>query len=225
MTAAPTVSVIIPAFNAAAFVGEAIESALAQTHRPAQIVVVDDGSTDGTADVVRGFRAQVELVQRTNGGISAARNSALGRCSGTHIAFLDADDTWEPRKLERQLAAMAETSADLAFCLAVNFRRLSDGTIDTSEVLHGHAPSATLVTREGSDRVGLFNESLRVGEFLDWLARAREARLREVEVEEVLFRRRVHATNHGILQSANRVDYTRALRASLQRRRALDPDA
>jgi glycosyltransferase involved in cell wall biosynthesis len=219
------VSVVIPAFNASAFVADAIESALAQTFRPWQIVVVDDGSTDGTADVVRGFGADVELVQRVNGGIGAARNSALERCTGTHIALLDADDIWAPAKIERQLAAMGESGADLAFCLAVNFRRSREGTIETSDVLRGHGPSAMLATRRAFGRVGLFNESLRVGEFLDWLARAREAKLKEVDVEEVLFRRRVHESNTGITQSANRVDYTRALRAALQRRRALDPEA
>ncbi|MEX1104442.1 MAG: glycosyltransferase, partial [Dehalococcoidia bacterium] len=158
-------------------------------------------------------------------GIGAARNSALALCSGTHIALLDADDIWEPRKLTLQLGAMAERGADIAFCLAVNFRHLDDGNLDTGGVLRGHGPSAMLVTRAAFDRVGLFDETLRVGEFLDWLARAREARLKEVEVDEVLLRRRWHETNTGIIQSANRVDYTRALRAALQRRRALDPDA
>ena len=113
----------------------------------------------------------------------------------------------------------------MAWCLAVNFEEMADGTRRTDSAMRGHGPSCLLATREAFQVVGPFDENLRVGEFLDWLARARESGLKEVEVEEVLLRRRVHATNTGITQAEHRVDYTRALRAALQRRRAVDPDA
>lgn len=102
------VSTIIPAFNAAPFVGETIESALAQTHRDQEIIVVDDGSTDETVAVVRSFEPRVRLLQQQNGGPAAARNAGVRVSTGDWIAFLDADDIWMPNKLERQLACSGD---------------------------------------------------------------------------------------------------------------------
>ena len=102
-----TVSVVIPTFNCAAYIGAAIESALGQTHRPHEILVVDDGSTDGTEAVVATFGTRVRYLRQANGGVAAARNTGLREASGDAIAFLDADDFWEPDKLAVQLAVFA----------------------------------------------------------------------------------------------------------------------
>ncbi len=99
-----SVSVIIPAFNAASTLTAAIESAMAQTHRAGEIVVVDDGSTDGTADAVSRFGPAVRYVRKPNGGPASARNLGARLATGEWLAMLDADDSWLPRKLERQLA-------------------------------------------------------------------------------------------------------------------------
>jgi glycosyltransferase involved in cell wall biosynthesis len=98
------VSVIIPAYNVEAYIAETIESALQQTRSVSEVIVVDDGSTDRTAEVAESVGKIVRVYRQDNAGASAARNFALDHASGDLIAFLDADDLWEPRKLELQIA-------------------------------------------------------------------------------------------------------------------------
>jgi glycosyltransferase involved in cell wall biosynthesis len=102
-----SVSVVIPAFNAAETVAETIESALAQTREPLEVLVVDDGSTDATAEIAERFGPPVVCLRTPNSGVSRARNSGIERAAGDYVAFLDADDLWRPEKLERQLDALA----------------------------------------------------------------------------------------------------------------------
>jgi glycosyltransferase involved in cell wall biosynthesis len=100
----PSVTVIIPAYRAAGTIARALDSVLAQTTPAGEILVVDDGSPDDLAAVVRTYEPRVTLIQKRNGGAASARNTGLDRARGTFIAFLDSDDYWEPHKLERQLA-------------------------------------------------------------------------------------------------------------------------
>jgi glycosyltransferase involved in cell wall biosynthesis len=102
-----SVSVVIPAFNAAGTLAQTIESVLAQTHQPTEVVVIDDGSTDASAEVAERFPSPVTCVRTPNAGVSRARNTGIERAAGEYVAFLDADDLWRPEKLERQLEALA----------------------------------------------------------------------------------------------------------------------
>jgi glycosyltransferase involved in cell wall biosynthesis len=102
-----SVSVVIPAFNAAETVAATIESALAQTREPLEVLVVDDGSTDATAEIAERFGPPVVCIRTPNSGVSRARNAGIERAAGDYVAFLDADDLWRPEKLERQLDALA----------------------------------------------------------------------------------------------------------------------
>lgn len=112
-----TVSVVIPAFNAESFLGEALDSVLGQTARPTEVIVVDDGSTDGTRALVRRYSDAVRLVTQDNGGAARARNVGARQATGEWLAFLDADDVWLPEKLEKQLrlrnAALIYTATTL----------------------------------------------------------------------------------------------------------------
>jgi glycosyltransferase involved in cell wall biosynthesis len=99
----PSVSVVIPAFNAAKDIARAIKSCLEQSHPPLQILVVDDGSSDDTAEIVEAFPEPVRLLRKENGGPASARNVGIRQASGDWVALLDADDEWHPKKLERQL--------------------------------------------------------------------------------------------------------------------------
>jgi glycosyltransferase involved in cell wall biosynthesis len=98
------VNVIVPCHNAARFIGEALESALHQTHRETTVLVVDDGSTDASAEVAASYGERVMVMLQPKRGVSAARNRALDVSDAEFIAFLDADDRWHPKKLSRQLA-------------------------------------------------------------------------------------------------------------------------
>lgn len=105
----PLVSIVIPAFNAAAWVRETLDSALAQTHPRCEIIVVDDGSTDDTATIVQSeYGARVRLARQQNRGLSAARNAGLEAARGSYVQFLDADDLLFPSKIERQLEVLEQ---------------------------------------------------------------------------------------------------------------------
>ena len=102
----PTVSVVIPAYRAARTIGRAVDSVAAQTIPPDEILVIDDGSPDDLAAALAPYGGRVRLLRKGNGGASSARNHGLDHCAGGLVAFLDADDYWEPQKLERQLAVL-----------------------------------------------------------------------------------------------------------------------
>jgi len=104
----PKVSVIIPAYNAARYLPDALDSVLAQTKDPLEVLVVDDGSSDDTAQVVARYGPPVRYLRQRNAGVSMARNHGIAESRGRYVAFLDADDTWLPAKLDRQLAALKE---------------------------------------------------------------------------------------------------------------------
>jgi len=108
-----TISVVIPAYDGSAYLSEAIESILAQTAPPGEIIVVDDGSSDGTIEPAS--RYPVRVLRTPHRGIGPARNRGVGASSGELIAFLDSDDLWTPRKLELQTAALAAEAADIVF--------------------------------------------------------------------------------------------------------------
>src|SRR4051794_39734864 len=111
------VSVIIPASNASAYVVRAIESALAQSHPPLEILVIDDGSTDRTAEIVEALPAPVRLLRKVNGGPATARNLGASQARGDWLALLDADDVWYPDKLRQQLAYGLKPDVGLIHCL------------------------------------------------------------------------------------------------------------
>lgn len=109
LTPGELVSVIVPAFNAGAFIAEALNSALTQTYRNLEVIVVDDGSTDDTAEIVAAIASRdprVRLLRQRNHGVAAARNLAISRARGSLVAPLDADDLWHPHKIEKQVDAM-----------------------------------------------------------------------------------------------------------------------
>ena len=113
----PSISVVIPAYNAARFLAATLESVLAQSYPVSECIVVDDGSVDSTADIVGEFEARVTLVSQTNQGVAAARNRGVLEATSELIAFCDADDVWRKDKLELQVQALAEDpGVSAVFC-------------------------------------------------------------------------------------------------------------
>jgi glycosyltransferase involved in cell wall biosynthesis len=114
------VSVIIPTYNRAEQVGEAVQSVLNQTWPHCEVIVVDDGSTDGTLDVLEAFGDRIRYVKTENRGVAAARNRGIRESKGSWVAFLDSDDLWHPAKIERQVLALREHDAVVCFCMSVD---------------------------------------------------------------------------------------------------------
>jgi glycosyltransferase involved in cell wall biosynthesis len=116
MTSLVTVSAVIPVFNGARYLPEAIRSALGQSHRPVECIVVDDGSTDATPQTIEQFGRDVTYVRQERAGVSVARNRGAALAGGELVAFLDHDDAWLPNKLERQVELLASSPACMALC-------------------------------------------------------------------------------------------------------------
>src|SRR2546422_14004 len=104
------ISVIIPTYNSVRFLTEAVDSVLAQTFSDFEILVIDDGSTDETQDVMRQYGSLVRCIRQQNSGVAVARNRGITESRGRYVAFLDADDTWLADKLERQVNALSSES-------------------------------------------------------------------------------------------------------------------
>ena len=225
MSPAALVSVLIPAYNAERYLGEAIDSVLDQTHRQVEIVVVDDGSEDETLAAARAYGDRIRLASQPNGGIGAARNHAVRLAHGSYLAFLDADDRFLPDKLERQLAALAhDPELDMVFghvreFVSPELPPEEQATLRPSPPAPFVAPNAMLIRRESFDRVGPFATDVRVGEGVDWYARAIEAGLKGLTLPDIVVERRLHDSNTGIRERDSRSDYLQVVRSALQRRR------
>ena len=178
------ISVIIPTFNRAHTVGRAIQSVLDQTHQPHELIVIDDGSTDETQALLASFSEHIVLIQnKTNGGVSLARNLGIQAATGDWLAFLDSDDEWMSNKLEQQKGVI--NSFQEAWLCHTNEIWIRNGVRVNQMKKHQKyggnvfencldicriSPSSVLIKKEVFEMVGLFDESLKVCEDYDlWL--------------------------------------------------------
>lgn len=198
------VSVVMSVRNGERHVAAALASILDQSAPPGEIVVVDDGSTDDTAAVLEGFGDGVRVVRQPPSGTAAGLNRGIATTTGDMLAFLDADDLWAPRALERRLVRLAATDApDGVFGRTQQFvspevaddeaRRLRIGDGPTSAPMLG----ALVVRRDVFTSTGPLDETLASAEGIDWVTRARDAGRRLVAIDDVVLHRRLHATNTG----------------------------
>jgi glycosyltransferase involved in cell wall biosynthesis len=226
---APLISCIVPTFNSARYVRQALESIFAQSHRPLQVIVADDGSSDATLDTVRAFPSAAEIVTQATAGPSATRNLGVGAARGDFVAFLDADDAWHPDKLVRQLARFA-ARPELEICLthaqlvwsgdrAEEAAMLSDHR--RAQVVPGYATTTMLARRSLFDRLGAFDDDLWFADATDWFMRATERGVCIEMMPDVLTYHRMHAANLTRRRSASsREEFLDVLKRSLDRRRA-----
>ena len=171
-----SVAVVIPAYNAERSIVRALDSVLSQTLPPSEIIVVDDGSVDGTAALVESFGEKVRLIKQPNSGAAAARNTGLAHASASFIAFLDADDYWRPQKLEAQMQTFGRI-CDASWCCCAGEVRDGDKTQSVqlssgpeglydffAEIAEGGfvQTSGMVILRSVLDDLGGFDVSLRV---------------------------------------------------------------
>jgi glycosyltransferase involved in cell wall biosynthesis len=228
MKAQPLVSIGIPVYNCERFLGEAIESVLAQTYEHVEVILVDDGSNDHSADIVRSFGSRVRYCYQTNAGIGAARNRAVELATGELLAFLDADDRWTEDKLAIQVAALqADPSLDMVFGQVRQLRNgpewelgIREEKCNPDDLVGGMVPGAMTVKRASFSRVGPFREDCKIGEFIDWYARASDMGLRFTTLSDLVLWRRLHDANQGVRERHAITDYARVLKDALERRRA-----
>jgi glycosyltransferase involved in cell wall biosynthesis len=221
------VSVIIPVRDGAPYVASAIESVLGQTEPPAELLVIDDGSKDGTAGIVSQFSGRgVRLIQQPPKGAAAARNHGVKLARYELLAFLDADDLWTSAKLEQQCAELrSDTALDMVFGHVRNFvssdvePAMRARLRCPEESVPGPHVGTMLIRRESFERVGLFDTDWEIGEFLAWYARAQLIGLREKMIPTVLLERRLHGANQGVLKRSNRADYVHIVKKILDCRR------
>ena len=218
----PLVSIVIPVFNGERFLRAAVESALAQNYAPVEVIIVDDGSTDGTAAVARSLPETVRYLRQTNQGPAAARNRGIKHAQGSLIAFADADDLWPARKLELQLPYLI-TDAAVEIVMGRVQQVLSSQAVNDQVQVAEPAFSVNLgsavIRKSIFERVGLFDETMRYSEDVDWFMRAREAGIAITTIDAVTLLYRQHEENMTRGKSASELNILKTLKRSLDRRR------
>ncbi len=231
-SAQPLVSVIVPVFDGARFLADALDSIASQTYRAIETIVVDDGSGDGSLEIAAS-RPGVGCLHQSHRGVAAARNAGLEHARGELIAFLDADDLWYPEKTERQLAALqGEGQCPGALCRFRNFvdPRTAPPSWLRREVFlderAGAMPSlcTLLVRRRVFAEVGLFRPEYELGEDVDWFVRAGDLGLRFLLMPDVLLQRRLHDANLSYRAHTDNRRLLGILRDSIARKRRTSRD-
>lgn len=220
------ISVIIAVWNGEKYLRKAIESALEQDYPNIEMIVVNDGSTDGTQQVIDAFGSRIRSLHQENRGLGAARNRGIEASTGNYIAFLDHDDYWEKGKLSLQIKQWRLEQDPLVFSFVKQFicssleeeekRKLSVNEIP----MPGYIAGTLLISKKRFYEVGPFIEEKEVGEFIDWFLRAKERQLPIAIIPEITLYRRVHQNNMGRQKELyKQTHYLKILKASLDRRR------
>jgi glycosyltransferase involved in cell wall biosynthesis len=213
-------------YNGERYLSQALDSIFAQSHRPVEVIVVDDGSTDGTATVVARHGARVRYLWQPNSGPATARNLGLSVALGEFVAFLDADDLWHPEKLKRQMAQFeAHPELDLCVTHVQNFwipelreEEIHFNSHRFAQPLPGYCTQALLARRVFFDTVGFFRTDLRAADDTDWFLRAIERGAVMECLSDVLVHRRLHRANLSRTALAYNL-LLQVVKASLDRRR------
>jgi glycosyltransferase involved in cell wall biosynthesis len=222
------ISCIIPVYNGEKYLGEAIESILRQSYRPIEIIIADDGSTDGTASIAAGYGKRVRYLRQPNAGTAAARNLGTSAAEGEFVAFLDADDVWPSDKLDRQIERFrARPELDICIAHVQNFwipelieeeKQFRDHRI--SKALPGYVTGTLLARRDCFNSVGHFNTAIAHADDTEWFLRASERGTAMELLPDVLLYRRLHYTNLSRVKASNSRDqYLQILKTALDRRR------
>ena len=197
----PLVSIILPTRNGERFLDQALDSVFRQEYAPYELLVVDDHSTDRSAEMAKGC-AGVRFLPNPGRGVGCAWNAGIAASSGELVAFLAQDDLWLPEKLARQVAFMWEQpSVDYSLTWTHTFLEPGDTppagcrTDRLGQDSFFLLMEALMVRRPVFDRIGGFNEELTSGQDMDWFARASDAGLVMAKMREVLVRRRIHCAN------------------------------
>jgi glycosyltransferase involved in cell wall biosynthesis len=216
---ADKVSVVIPCFNDANYIAEAIHSVLNQTYPVWEVICVDDGSTDQSLSVISAINSsKLKVLSQFNSGAAAARNRGVKAATGDLLCFLDADDIWSVDKVERQIGSMDKTQISFG-----HIQEFFDSTVQIQglpRVMPGYSPITMMITKDDYSRVGDFNEGLAVAEYIDWLSRAKHLNMSMTMDQEIYAFRRIHIGNIGRTKKPYSNQYAISLKAALDRKRS-----
>jgi glycosyltransferase involved in cell wall biosynthesis len=223
----PPYSVIIPAYNAVAHLADAVGSVRQQAHPPAEIIIVDDGSTDDTAALAASLGSDVRTFRQSNQGPAAARNHGIAQARHATLAFIDADDLWPADKIARQLGHLdAHPELEMVLGLQQTFQLAAESADPTAPLRPRFDPPSFIFLvgcgvyrRTVFDRVGCFDPTLRYGEDTDWFFRSWEQDTPMHMLFEPMLYYRIHVggMTHG--RDAVAKGYLRVLKKSIDRRR------
>lgn len=227
MNNAPLISVIMPVYNREKYVAEAVESILAQTYPNIELICIDDGSTDSSDKILRSFGEKiVHIPGDQNLGIAAARNKGIAIAQGEYLALMDDDDIATPDRLELQMKQFQENpNLDISFTFIQCFispelpEEIKKLRFCPPEPTSGIISGTALIKTSSFKKVGDFDPKWKVGEFVDWFAKAQELGLTHDMVSKVCLHRRIHDTNVGVTDRDSRTDYLKIVRAALNRRK------
>jgi glycosyltransferase involved in cell wall biosynthesis len=221
------ISIPMCVYNGETYLAEAIDSVLAQTYPQIEVTLVDDGSTDRSADIARGYGDQVHYIHQSHQGIGAARNCGLAASRGEFIAIQDADDLWVPEKLEFQHQAMMEHPE--AGMVGGRIRNFLSPELDPAEFrdvvradqsFRAQVFAAVLIRRSVFERIGVLPTEGTVGRDTDWFMRYADSGLPVIDLPDLLTYRRIHRNNQGFRERESQRERLRWLKQGLDRRRA-----
>ena len=223
----PLISVIIPVYNCDRYLGEAIESVLSQTYRPLEILIIDDGSTDKSAEIAKSFIPSVKYYYQPNSGsCSSPLNYGIKLSQGDFLAFLDSDDLWLKDKLIIQSQYFAENPhLDIVFGHVQQFISPElDNVIRQrfeipKEIIQGIHRGTMLIKKQSFLSVGYFYSHWQRVEFIDWYIRAKALNLEMIVLPDILFKRRIHQTNIGIIKKDRQSEYVQVIKQALNKKR------
>ncbi len=218
------VSVIIPVYNGGRFLKQALESVLNQTYQKLEVIVIDDGSTDNTKDIVDSF-STISYIYQENKGVASARNKAISIANGEYVTFVDADDIIVENKVELQLLCL-ENNAEVDICIC-NLENFVDPNFQHLIKEHEHflnnekiSYMNMMVRRNLFAKVGLFNERYKHSSDFEWITRAKDLNFKVEILPDVLQKRRLHNSNISVVaRKDNDILRFKILKESLERRR------
>lgn len=219
-------SVIMSVYNGEKYLRQAIESVLTQTYKPIEFIVVNDGSVDGTEEILKQYTPQILYITRSNQGQPAALNLGISIANSAYITFLDADDLYMADKIALEMDLLDQRpELDMVFGHLEQFfsPELSEETksqwVCPKGLSPGYMASAGLFRKECFDKVGLFNEEQKIGAFIEWYMRSMEKKLKSHLIPNKVLSRRIHENNVGISSQNSRHEYVQIVKAALKRRR------
>jgi len=222
----PLVTSIVPVYNGERFLASTLDSVFAQEYHPLEVIVVDDGSTDNSANIAQSYE-EVRYIYQSNQGVPVARNAGIAAAQGEFIAFLDQDDLWTPNKLRVQIDHMVN-NPELGYVIAKQKIFLEPGTEVPSwlreKFLHGEQmgflPSALVARASLFKQIGAFDAAHQTASDVEWFFRAKDLGIPMAIIPLVLLHRRIHSDNQSYQLKALHSEYLKIARMSTRKQKA-----